>query len=95
MKVDENFNNAKNWFLKQMDLHTYKDRFVITEIERTTNSINEHEKILQNPDLRTVDSIAYLEGGYKYLEFLKTYLPPQQTETETEQNTMPYIIGLK
>ena len=85
------FNNHKKWYFENLEALEYKEQFIVQEIDRTDSAIKDLEKHLQNPDLRSDDNISYLQGGYKYLEFLKKeyqkYLPPQQTETKTEQET--------
>lgn len=89
--TDDYFNNHKNWFFENLEALEYKEQFILQEIDRTDSAIKDLEKHLQNPDLRSDDNISYLQGGYKYLEFLKKeyqkHLPPQQTETKTEQET--------
>lgn len=86
------FNNHKKWYFENLEALEYKEQFIVQEIDRTDSAIKDLEKHLQNPDLRSDDNISYLQGGYKYLEFLKKeyqkYLPPQQTETKTEQETI-------
>jgi len=85
------FNNHKKWYFENLEALEYKEQFIVQEIDRTDSAIKDLEKHLQNPDLRSDDNISYLQGGYKYLEFLKKeyqkHLPPQQTETKTEQET--------
>ena len=87
--TDDYFNNHKNWFFENLEALEYKEQFILQEIDRTESALKELEKSLQNPNLRSDDNIAYLQGGYKYLEFLKKeyqkYLPPQQTETKTDK----------
>ena len=87
--TDDYFNNHKNWFFENLEALEYKEQFILQEIDRTDSAIKDLEKHLQNPDLRSDDNISYLQGGYKYLEFLKKeyqkYLPPQQTETKTDK----------
>ena len=87
--TDDYFNNHKNWFFENLEALEYKEQFIVQEIDRTDSAIKDLEKHLQNPDLRSDDNISYLQGGYKYLEFLKKeyqkYLPPQQTETKTDK----------
>lgn len=83
------FNNHKKWYFENLEALEYKEQFIVQEIDRTDSAIKDLEKHLQNPDLRSDDNISYLQGGYKYLEFLKKeyqkYLPPQQTETKTDK----------
>ena len=85
--TDDYFNNHKNWFFENLEALEYKEQFILQEIDRTDSAIKDLEKHLQNPDLRSDDNISYLQGGYKYLEFLKKeyqkHLPPQQNETKT------------
>ena len=85
------FNNHKKWYFENLEALEYKEQFIVQEIDRTDSAIKDLEKHLQNPDLRSDDNISYLQGGYKYLEFLKKeyqkHLPPQQTETGIEQKT--------
>ena len=87
--TDDYFNNHKNWFFENLEALEYKEQFILQEIDRTDSAIKDLEKHLQNPDLRSDDNISYLQGGYKYLEFLKKeyqkHLPPQQTETKTDK----------
>ena len=83
------FNNHKKWYFENLEALEYKEQFIVQEIDRTDSAIKDLEKHLQNPDLRSDDNISYLQGGYKYLEFLKKeyqkYLPPQQTETKMDK----------
>jgi len=83
------FNNHKKWYFENLEALEYKEQFIVQEIDRTDSAIKDLEKHLQNPDLRSDDNISYLQGGYKYLEFLKKeyqkYLSPQQTETKTDK----------
>lgn len=75
------FTNHKKWYFENLEALEYKEQFIVQEIDRTDSAIKDLEKHLQNPDLRSDDNISYLQGGYKYLEFLKKeyqkYLPPQ------------------
>ena len=84
--TDDYFNNHKNWFFENLEALEYKEQFILQEIDRTESALKELEKSLQNPNLRSDDNIAYLQGGYKYLELLKAehkkLLPPQQNETK-------------
>ena len=79
--TDDYFNNHKNWFFENLEALEYKEQFILQEIDRTESALKELEKSLQNPNLRSDDNIAYLQGGYKYLELLKAehkkLLPPQ------------------
>lgn len=89
------FNNHKKWYFENLEALEYKEQFIVQEIDRTDSAIKDLEKHLQNPDLRSDDNISYLQGGYKYLEFLKKeyqkHLPPQQTETKTGKLKVPQI----
>ena len=88
------FNNHKKWYFENLEALEYKEQFIVQEIDRTDSAIKDLEKHLQNPDLRSDDNISYLQGGYKYLEFLKKeyqkHLPPQQNETKTP--TAPRLV---